>query len=51
MLCNGVYRIVEGNCGSVSVNIITSIIIDEGFIFALHSTTRRKLRRQFFLSK
>jgi len=45
MSCNCVYTIVEGNCGNVFVNIIASII-DEGFIFALRWTARRKLRRQ-----
>jgi len=31
MLCYYVCRIIEGNCGSVSVNIIASIIIDDSF--------------------
>jgi len=44
-----VYRIVQGNYGSVLVNVIASII-DEGSILALHWTGRRKLRQQWSLS-
>jgi len=39
MLCICVYRIDEGNCGSVLVNVIASII-DEGSIFTLRWTAR-----------
>jgi len=44
-----VYRIVEGNCDSVLVIVIASII-DEGSIFAVRWTARLKLRWQWSLS-